>query len=111
MTKHLLVIALLVVGSFAQADRGMRPPKPASVVGRVVGLEIIEEGTAIVTVAAGSEQTIGKTWHARFRDGNTTKLLAGGDAIIIRIDRQTSVLKTTLSADQVRANRYIQFDP
>jgi 3-isopropylmalate dehydratase small subunit len=30
---------------------------------------------------------------------------------IIRIDRRTTFLKTTLTPEQVRANRIVQFDP
>jgi hypothetical protein len=102
-----LVVGLLLVGSFARADR---VPKPSSVVARVVGLEI-DEKTAIVTIAAGSEQGVGKAWRAKFREGKTPKLLAGGEATIIRIDRRTSVLKTALTPEQVRANVFIQLDP
>lgn len=103
-----LVVCVLLVGSFARADR--RSPKPPSVVARVVGLEIVDE-TAVITIAAGSEQGIGKRWRAQFREGKTPNLLAGGEASIIRIDRRTAVLKTALPPAQVRANVFIQLDP
>jgi hypothetical protein len=106
---RVLVLCLLFLGSFAHADR-RAPPKPASVVGRVVGIEIMGE-TVIVTVAAGKDQGITLRGHARFREGKTTKPLAGGEAVVIRVDRATTVLKTSLPAAQVRANRFVQFDP
>jgi hypothetical protein len=105
-----LVVCVLLVGSFARADRPAAR-KQASVVARVVGLEIYNDDTAIVTIAAGSEQGIGKGWHARFREGQTAKLLAGGEATIIRIDRRSSILRTELTPAQVRAHRFIQLDP
>lgn len=104
--KHLMITcALLATSAYAETKK---PKKP--VTARIVDFEVREDAR-IVTVLAGSEQGIGKTWRAKFREGTTTKPLAGGDAIVIRIDRRTTVLKTSLSADQVRANRTIQFEP
>jgi hypothetical protein len=103
-----LLVCILFLGSFAHADR--RVARPASVVGRVVGIEIMGE-SVIVTVAAGKDQGITLRGHARFREGKTTKLLAGGEVMIIRVDRATTVVKTSLPAAQVRANRFVQFDP
>ena len=104
-----LVVCVLLVGSFARADRPVSP-KPTNVVARVVGLEVFDK-TSIVTIAAGSERGIGRRWRAQFREGKTPKLLAGGEAVIIRIDRRTSILKTTLTPTQVRENLFVQLDP
>lgn len=104
-----LVACVLLVGSLAFADKkGAMKLEPIS--GRVVDLEIYGDTTA-VTVLTGSENGLAKDWRARFREGTTTKLLTDGDATIIRIDRRTTVIKTTLTPDQVRANRIVQFDP
>jgi hypothetical protein len=100
-------LCLMLVGSFARADKA---PKPASVVGRIVGLEVYGD-QCIVTVAAGTEQGIAKDWRAKFREGKTEKPLANGDAILIRVNKRTTILKTNLTPDQVRANKYIQLDP
>ncbi len=108
-THVVFVVCALLVGSLAHADK--KPARrPAAVVGRVVDLEVSAE-SRIVTVLVGSDQGIGKRWRAKFRDGTTTKLLADGEAIVIRIDKRTAVLKTSLSAEQVRANRIVQFEP
>jgi hypothetical protein len=106
MLTRIVVACCLLVGFPARADT----KKPPSVVARVVGLDVYTD-TTIVTLAVGSEQGVGKTWHARFRDGKTQKLLAGGEATVIRIDHRTMVVKTSLSPAQVRANRYVQLDP
>jgi hypothetical protein len=105
-----LVACVLLFGAIARADKKKVAPPPASIVGRVVDLEVSAD-SRIVTVLAGKEQGIEKTWHAKFREGTTTKPLAGGEAIVIRVDIRTTVLRTSLSAEQVRANRMIQFDP
>src|SRR5688500_5559817 len=100
VATRLLVLWILLLGSFAHADKVARPKKLPSHVARVVGLEIVDDQTAIVTVAAGTELGIVKTSRARFREGTTTKLLTGGDAVIVRVDRRTATLKTKLSAAQ-----------
>ncbi len=100
---------MVLVGAIARADR-RATPKPESIVGRVVDLEVSGD-TSIVTVLAGSERGIGKSWHAKFREGTTTKLLAGGEATNIRIDHRTTTLRTSLAPEQVRAHRFVQFDP
>lgn len=105
MSRALLVLALLA-GS-AHADR---TPKPKPVTARVVDVEILDDAR-IVTVLAGSEQGVAKTWRAKFRAAATPKPLEGGEAILIRIDRRTTVLKTRLTAAQIRANRTVQLDP
>ena len=106
--RILIAIAcVLLVASSARADR---VAKMEPVVARVVGIEIMGE-SVVVTVAAGMDQGITKRAHARFRDGKTKKLLAGGEAVLIRVDKRTAVLKTSLPAERVRANRFVQFDP
>lgn len=97
----------LLVGSLAFADKA---PKMLPITGRVVDLEVSGDAR-IVTVMAGSDKGVAKTWHARFLEGDTTKPLPDGEAIIIRIDKRTTIIKTTLTEQQIRANRIVQFDP
>jgi hypothetical protein len=105
-TLLIWLVVCVLIGSYARADT-RRPP---SVVARVVGLEIYDN-SAVVTIAAGSDQGIGRTSRARFRDSKTQKPLAGGEALIIRVDHRSSVLKTSLPPAQVRANRFVELDP
>ena len=111
VATRLLVLWILLLGSFAHADKAARPKKMPSVVARVVSLEIYDDETAFITVTAGSEQGVGKLFRARFREGTTSKLLAGGNALLIRVDRRTTTLKTKLSPAQIRANKFVQLDP
>jgi hypothetical protein len=104
-----LVAGVLLVGAIAHADKRLSP-KPQPIVGRVVSLEVYPD-TTVVTVLVGYNQGIEKTWHAKFREGTTTTLLGGGEATIIRIDRRTTLLKTSLTPEQVRAHRFVQFEP
>ena len=108
---RVLVACVLLFGSLAHADNKKKPsPRPVAIAGRVVDLEVAGE-SRIVTVLIGSDNGIAKKWRAKFREGTTEKPLAGGEAVVIRIDKRSTVLKTSLSAEQVRANRVVQFDP
>ena len=108
---RVLIACVLLLGSLAHADSKKKPPpRPAAIAGRVVDLDVVGE-SRIVTVLIGSENGIGETWRAKFREGTTEKPLAGGEAVVIRIGRRTTVLQTSLTAEQVRANRVVQFEP
>ena len=107
-TSRLLVICALLFGSFAHADRAGGKKLP-SIVARVVGMEIMQDAV-VVTVATGTDMGIHKKARARFREGTTNKLLAGGESVVIRVDKRTAILKTKLSPAQIRANKFIQFD-
>jgi hypothetical protein len=110
MIKAMLAACALLAGS-AHADKHPKPSaKTKAVTGRVVDITVRDDAR-IVTVLVGSKQGVGKTWRAKFREGTTTKPLEGGDAVLIRVDKLTSVLKTTLTTEQIRANRTIQLDP
>jgi hypothetical protein len=108
-------MCLLLVTTFAHADRTAArrkpaPPKYDSVAGRVVGIEI--SGPYVVAIVAiGSDMGVPKGAQARFREGKTTKLLPDGDAVVIRVDKRSTIVRTALSPAQVRANRIVQFEP
>ena len=99
----------LLVGSLAFADKAPKM-RPDPVTGRVVDLEVSGDAR-VVTVMAGSDKGVAKTWHARLLEGDSTKPLPDGEAIIIRIDKRTTIIKTTLTEQQIRANRIVQFAP
>ena len=117
MSVRFMVVSLLLVGSLAHADRpkARKLAKLDPIVGRVVGLETYagDDGKtySVVTVLAGTDQGVQKGWTARFREGTTTKHLAGGDAMLIRVDKRSVILKTTLLPEQVRANKLVEITP
>jgi hypothetical protein len=117
MRIQTIVVGLLLVASLAHADKAKtkKAPKPEPVVGRVVGLDVYADDDgkkwSVVTVLAGSDQGVKKGWSARFREGTTTKPLAGGEAILIRIDKRSMVLRTDLLPEQVRTNKYVEVTP
>lgn len=108
-----VVCVLLVgslVGSLADADAKRKPPPPpVAITARVVDLEVRDDAR-YVTVMAGSDNGITKQMRVKFREGTTTKPFADGEALLIRVDRRTTVLKTNLTTEQVRANRIVQFE-
>jgi len=104
-----LVVGVLLLCSLAHADNKKRPA-PVLITGRVVDLEVTGD-SRIVTVMTGSEKGVGKKMRATFRETATGKPLPGGDAVVIRVDHWTTVLKTSLTPEQIRANRVVQFGP
>jgi hypothetical protein len=110
MRFPILVACALFVGSLAFAGGKKDDMKPLPVDGRVVDLEISGQDR-IVIVARGSDGGIERGWRATFLEGTSGKPLAGGEASIIRIDHRSTVLKTKLTPEQVRANRTVQFAP
>lgn len=107
-TSAVLVACVLLAGSFAAADKKSMKADP--IVARVVDLEINEAST-VVTVMAGSDKGVAKGWHATFLEGDSKKPLPDGEATIIRIDKRSTIIKTTLKPEQVRANRQVRFEP
>ena len=59
----------------------------------------------IITIAAGSNAGIAKTWRAQVMRGDTDAPLAGGDVTIIRVDKGATIGKVHLTADQLGTNR------
>jgi hypothetical protein len=62
----------------------------------------------IVTIAAGTDQGIGKDWVAKVLRGNTGQPLAGGDVLVIRVDKDKTVGKVQLTLDQLAANDQVR---
>ncbi len=65
----------------------------------------------LMEVSAGSAQGIARTRRAQVLQGDTDQPIDGGDAVIIRIDEQTTILKVKLTPDQLKANPRVRFTP
>lgn len=94
-------------------DRRVRACNPHNdahlnvVIARIIRVEV---GTGvIVTVSAGSEHGVGKTDRASVVRNDTGDVL--GPATIIRVDKRTTALRVSLTADEVKANPFVRFDP
>jgi hypothetical protein len=87
-------------------DDATAPP----VTGRVIKNEI--QGTdTLITVAAGSDQGVGKTWKGHVLRGDTDSPMDGGDVVIIRVGKRETIGKVHLTTDQVGANPRVKLTP
>ncbi|MGE0400319.1 MAG: hypothetical protein AB7T06_26630 [Kofleriaceae bacterium] len=65
----------------------------------------------IITIGAGSSSGIAKGWTARVLRGDSGEPLSGGDVTIIRIDKQATVGRVRLTADQIKQNDKVKLSP
>ncbi len=86
--------------------------KAAPVVGRVIG-KTVQGSEIIVQVGVGSDAGIKKGWTGTVITGPNAsdRAFPGGDVVIIRIDKQVTVVKVRLTADQVDQNKNVRFSP
>jgi hypothetical protein len=65
----------------------------------------------IVTIGAGSDSGVQKTWGAHVLRGDTDQPLAGGEVTVIRVDKKLTVGKVHLTTDQVASNGRVRLSP
>jgi len=85
-----------------------RDAQPAPFIARIQKVEV-SGSIVLVTIAAGTEQGIDHNWRAFLV--RETVAIDGGELIIIRVDKRTTVAKSTLTFDQIPANLRVRFDP
>lgn len=86
----------LLVVAVAAAE----PAKPLTA--RVVKLEVLSNDV-VLTVAAGTNTGVEKTWTGCVIDTGT-QCLADGKLLIIRVDKTTLVARTSLTPAQIQAH-------
>ena len=86
------------------------PDKLEPVTARIVFVEAAPDG-AIVTIAVGSNDHVGKSWIPRVLQAGTGAPLVGGQGRIVRIEKLKTVVKVKLTVDQVTANHDVQLSP
>ncbi len=88
------------------------PPTPAATpfTGRVLRVEIAPDGL-YVTIGGGKANGIVASWKARVLRGDTSTPLVGGTGTIVRVDRQKTVVRLSLTKDVVDANPRIELAP
>ncbi|MEO8706909.1 MAG: hypothetical protein ABI867_43180 [Kofleriaceae bacterium] len=73
------------------------------VVGRIIKLEVVGSDV-LITIAAGSTAGVRQSWHGQVaRDPRSTEQHPRGELVIVRVDKQVTVAKVSLTPDQVRA--------
>ena len=79
-------------------DDATAPP----VTGRVIKTEIQQNDT-IITVAAGSDQGVSKTWKGHVLRGDSGSPMDGGEVTVIRVGKRETIGKVHLTTDQISA--------
>ncbi len=68
-------------------------------------------GEIVITVGAGSSSGVAKSWRAQVLRGDSGEPLSGGEVTIIRVDKQATVGKVKLTADQIKQNDKVKLSP
>lgn len=90
--------------------RACRPPGAViegPVFGHVLKIEAIPDGL-IVMIGVGSYHGIAKDWSGVILIGDTTTPLAGGEIVIVRIDKHLTVGKVHLTTGQLGPNQRVR---
>ena len=77
------------------------------VIARIIGNNISGQDV-IVTIAAGTNSGVQKSWGATVLRGDSDQPLAGGEVTVIRVDKGVTVGKVRLSTDQLAANSRVR---
>ena len=80
--------------------------QPAPLVGRVVAIQVMG-GDTVLTVALGSDAGIDHTWAATLLSNDKPL----HDLVIIRVNKRTTIVKLTMTFDQIPANLRVRFRP
>ena len=99
-------IAMLLLGLLVMDSGTTNVVKP--VTGRVVRFEVLSNDL-VVTVAAGSDQGVDKTWKGTFLTSLTDDHPSSSDFVIVRIDKRTTVGRTHLTRDEVMKSGRVRF--
>ena len=87
-------------------DNATAPPVTA----RVIKNEV-QGGDVLVTVAAGSDQGVSKTWKGHMLRGDSDSPMDGGDVTVIRVGKRETIGKVHLTTDQIAANPRVKLVP
>lgn len=80
------------------------------VIARVIKTEVQGSNT-LITIAAGSDQNVGKGWRGSVLRGDSETTVDGGDVMVIRVGKRETLGKVGLTTDQVRANPRVRLTP
>ena len=87
-------------------DNAKVPP----VIGRIIGNNV-QGSDVIITIGAGTNSGVQKTWGAHVLRGDTDQPLAGGEVTVIRVDKGVTVGKVHLTTDQLSQNSRVRLSP
>jgi len=77
------------------------------VIGRIIG-NTVQGSDVIITIGAGTNSGVQKSWGAQVLRGDTDQPLAGGEVTVIRVDKGVTVGKVRLTTDQLASNSRVR---
>lgn len=87
------------------------PPPPANpITTRMMKLDTVGGGVEI-TLPVGSSSGVNKTWKVRVLRGETTAPLPGGAGTVVRVNSRYTIVRVSLTPDQLNANPNVVLEP
>jgi hypothetical protein len=88
------------------------PPTPAAtpITTRLVKKDTVG-GAIEITLLVGKSSGIDKTWKVQVLRGDTTAALPGGTGTIVSVDKQKTIVRVSLTPDQLNANPNVLLSP
>lgn len=80
------------------------------VAARIIHVEQVGDEVTI-TIAAGSNQHVDKTWTVTILAGNSDQPLAGGTATIVHVEKTRTIARVRLRREIVEANQNLRLTP
>ena len=77
------------------------------VIGRIIGNNV-SGSDVIITIGAGTNSGVQKNWGATVLRGDTDQSLAGGEVMVVRVDKGVTVGKVHLTTDQLTSNSRVR---
>jgi hypothetical protein len=85
-----------------------RCPDP-TVMARVIRIETDASGATLVTISAGADQGLDRSWPATLLRGDSDDALPRGEVTLLRIGKREAIGKVQVPADVVNANGRVRF--
>jgi len=102
---------------FPPCDRNAPDPenlkcgiKANPIAGRVIKAEVQGNDT-VITIAAGSDQGVDKSWVGKVMRADSESPLEGGDVIVIRVGKRETVGRVKLTTDIINRNPRVKLSP
>ncbi len=86
------------------------PPPPKPIMARVLKVDV-NDGGVLITISAGSDMGVDKSWSGQILRAGSNAPIIGGKITIVRVDKQRTIAKVSVTADIVTANQTIQLTP
>lgn len=84
--------------------------KAKPVIGRVIRNDVAGDGL-VITVGIGSERGVTKDWKAVVLRGSTDEPLPAADPVVVKVDKNITVVRVKLTTDQIAQNNRVRLSP